>query len=248
MERSSEIFQSYCKVHRREKDEESSYEDTVIYKCPECVASATHESSNERMLEKEAEEKKALIKKHLDSAGILPRFKKATLDNYKAETDEQKKAMTIINWFFDNISNSMGLIFLGNPGTGKNHLATGIVKKCIEEYGMSAKITETLKIIRQIKESWKIEGGRESKVLKSFLEPDILVIDELGVQFGSETERMYLTEIINDRYNFKLPTILIGNMNIEELKDVIGERPVDRFREGGKLLVFNWQSYRLRSI
>ena len=144
------------------------------------------------------------------------------------------------------MTESTGLILIGNPGTGKNHLAAAIITEAIETHNKTALFTETLKIIRAIKESWRRDGETESKVIESFISPDILAIDEIGVQFGSETERMYLTEIINDRYNHQKPTILMGNVDVDKLSEIIGERPLDRFREGGKLIVFDWDSHRAK--
>jgi DNA replication protein DnaC len=42
-----------------------------------------------------------------------------------------------------------------------------------------------------------------------------------------------------------LPTILLTNLDTEALKDYLGERLVDRMREGGgRMVSFTWDSYR----
>lgn len=232
----------YCETHGVEK-EHIAFGQKEFWHCHEC---GVEQGKEEQLaLYRESTKKdQSLINKRLDNAMILPRFKSKTLDNFIATLEGQKKAKGVSVWFLDNLENVTGLIFLGSPGTGKNHLATGIIKSAIEEYDKTALITETIKIIRAIKESWRKDGDTESQVIKSFIDPDILVIDEVGVQFGSDTERMYLTEIINDRYNHKKPTILLSNLNKNGLTEIIGERALDRFREGGKLFVFDWESYR----
>lgn len=186
------------------------------------------------------------INTRLSNAMIAPRFKEKTFENYNPENDGQKKAIEVCNWFIEHWNRSVGLILIGGPGTGKNHLASALVKKFVAEKDKTALITEAIKIIRTIKESWKVSDKTETQVIKGFIEPDLLVIDELGVQFGSETERMYLTEIINDRYNYMKPTILIGNLSVDEIKKIVGERAFDRFREGGKIVIFDWQSHRAK--
>ena len=41
------------------------------------------------------------------------------------------------------------------------------------------------------------------------------------------------------------PTILLSNLNIEGLGEYLGERVMDRLREGGgKMIAFDWDSYR----
>ena len=75
--------------------------------------------------------------------------------------------------------------------------------------------------------------------------PDLLILDEVGVQFGSDAEKLILFEIINTRYQDMKPTILISNLTLVELGKYIGERVVDRMREGGgAILSFDWDSYR----
>jgi DNA replication protein DnaC len=105
-------------------------------------------------------------------------------------------------------------------------------------------------MIRSVKDSWR-KGSEKSEedVIRSFSEPDLLVVDEVGVQFGSDTEKLYLTEIINNRYERKMPTVLISNLNFEELEKSLGTRIIDRFFEGkSAILKFTWESYRRRDI
>ena len=237
---------SYCSIHKREKDQcEKPFGTGFYYNCPEC-GKDEERKEREELEQGAAKEKQRAINLHLRNAMLAPRFKDKTFDNYIAESASQKKAIETAKWFLDNMAESTGLILMGNPGTGKNHLTSAIITEAIEKHNKTALFTETLKIIRAIKESWRRDGETESKVIESFITPDILAIDEIGVQFGSETERMYLTEIINDRYNHQKPTILMGNVDVDILSEIIGERPLDRFREGGKLIVFDWESHRAK--
>jgi DNA replication protein DnaC len=41
-------------------------------------------------------------------------------------------------------------------------------------------------------------------------------------------------------------TILISNLAIPQLTETLGERVIDRFRDEGMVLVFDWESYRKR--
>ena len=78
-----------------------------------------------------------------------------------------------------------------------------------------------------------------------FINPDLLILDEIGLQHGSEAEKIILFEILNERYMQCKPTILISNLDINDLKEYITERVIDRMREGGgQKIVFNWESNR----
>jgi hypothetical protein len=70
-------------------------------------------------------------------------------------------------------------------------------------------------------------------VLDHYASLDLLVIDEVGVQFGSPAEMTILHEVINARYESVLPTILISNLPPEQLKEFISDRIFDRVTDGG---------------
>jgi DNA replication protein DnaC len=96
-----------------------------------------------------------------------------------------------------------------------------------------------------VKETW---GGRskraEQEVLDRFSNVDLLVIDEIGVQFETKTEENILFEIINERHESMKATILISNLDYVGFKKIIGERLNDRLFEDWRILEFNWESYR----
>ena len=137
-------------------------------------------------------------------------------------------------------------LFLGKPGTGKNHLALAIARHAITEHQSSAVFTTALKIAREYKSTWsKGSAKTEDDVIRYFTRPDLLIIDEVGVQFGSDAEKLIMFEIINTRYERMKPTILISNQTREELAAFIGERVLDRMSDGGGCtLSFTWDSYR----
>lgn len=231
-----------CDIHRIECEILTlPFSQRGIKNCPLCTKEQ-EKQEKELQVEQERQSMQAAINRRLENSMLAPRFKEKTFVNYKAEGDKQTKILESAKWFLENVRQSAGLILIGKTGTGKNHLAAAIIHEAVNSH--TCLFTEAIKLIRTIKESWKSEGLAESQVLKQFLAPDILVIDEIGVLFGSETERLYLTELINDRYSHCKPTILIANLSIQELKAAIGDRAVDRFKENGRVLIFDWSSYR----
>ena len=91
-----------------------------------------------------------------------------------------------------------------------------------------------MRLTRAVIKTWRHGAdSTEEDVIERFVSLDLLIIDEVGVQFGSPTEMIILQEIINARYESVLPTILISNLTFEQLKESIGERIVDRATDGG---------------
>lgn len=218
-------------------------EKRIRYSCAECDAERANEEAQEKA-QRDTMRIQDGINRRVENSMISPRFKDKTLANWTATTDAQKKALSVATAFTASHSRSPGMIFVGRPGTGKNHLACGIVQEVIRRSGETALVCSAMKILRSIKESWKKDGETESKILQSYRDVDLLVIDELGVQFGSETEWIFITEIINDRYEWLKPTILISNLNMPKLTELLGDRVIDRFKEGGHIVVFDWESQR----
>lgn len=221
--------------------------------CEACTKETIDQETADQLSELKAERdrirekaKQEALERVLGRAAIPPRFANRTLDNYLTDLEGQQRAHRVatryVNNWQANKSQGASLIFCGHHGTGKTHLAVGIIKRVIE-MGDTATFTHVLEYTRAIKESWANRNERE--VLDQFVSPDLLVIDEVGHQYGSDAERLMLFDLINARYMAAKPMILITNLQLNQLKNYLDERALDRLREGGgTALVFDWPSQR----
>lgn len=199
----------------------------------------------------DAERRRAeMATERLREAGISQRFQGATFDNYNAETKEQQYVLRICRAYSAVekqpviMSKGIGMIMIGLPGTGKNHLASCIVRSYIDG-GYNARIVRLGEMVREIRATYSGEGD-ERGAFRRFASYDLLVVNEVGVQIGSESERNLIFEIFDDRYERVKPTIVISNQDIEGLKRFLGDRVIDRLQEnGGLILNFTWKSHRV---
>ena len=101
-------------------------------------------------------------------------------------------------------------------------------------------------INRIVRESKSYDSDvSESEVIAAFGGYDLLIIDEVGVQSGTEAESRALFDVFNERYQNMKPTILISNLSPEGFKAAVGDRIADRVKEdGGEVLIFDWESSR----
>ena len=200
----------------------------------------------------EAKSKQAIINKKFDDACIPKRFQNLSFEQYKCDTPEQAEAFKRCKAFADNFDAVLekgACMFLGGKtGTGKTHLSCSIANKVIGD-GYSAVFSSVSDIAREMRDSYKSSVTTETDVLNKFMLPQLLIIDEVGVQKGSHAEKMLLTDLINKRYENMLPTILIGNITRDEAAsdDILGHRIMDRFEQNSRFVKFDWQSYRKRS-
>lgn len=185
----------------------------------------------------------------LIGAGITPRFANATFDGYVTETDPQRKALAKCRDYADqfpvHFRDGRSLLLTGNVGCGKTHLASAIVRTVIADRA-TALITSTNDIAGIARASMAPGSGYTDRDVVLHLGGlNLLVVDEVGCQKGSEYELGLLHAIIDRRYQAVLPTVLISNLGIDGLKSYIGDRALDRLRQhGGMAVGFTWSSMR----
>lgn len=101
--------------------------------------------------------------------------------------------------------------------------------------------------IRMVRATWRRDSRQsEQEVIDTLCALDLLVIDEVGVQRGTDDEQIILFDVIDRRYADLRPTIIITNLNGAAFAEVIGPRIMDRLRERAVFVPFNWASYRGR--
>lgn len=81
--------------------------------------------------------------------------------------------------------------------------------------------------------------------MRALLEPDMLIMDEVGGR-ASEHDQSLMFDIINARYADMRPMILLSNLARCELDELLGARMADRLREVGTYVNMDWPSYRGR--
>lgn len=216
--------------------------------CPECVKSQLVELE-QQISAIELSQKSKKNNRLRANSGIPTRFAEVSFSNFEQTPDNNLALRTCQRYadkWLDRAKSGGGLVLCGRPGTGKNHLACAIAHQIIEQYQAEVFLTTAMRILRKVKSTWsKASEQSEDEVIQFYSKQDLLIIDEIGVQFGSESEQMILFEIINNRYEEMRPTILISNLPENELSAFIGERVLDRMREGqGAVVNFTWESYR----
>ena len=235
-----------CPVHG--EYESINYIGKIWSRCPKCA-------KEEEQLEKKAQEEEArrqrriLWERRIGGSGIPERFRDRTLDSFIAETPEQQRVLAVARDYAENFSEVLKtgrcLIFIGRPGTGKTHLAVGIGLHIMKE-DRTVLFTTVMRAVRRIRDTWSGRSAEtESQAVAAFTTPDLLILDEVGVQSGSEFEKNTIFDIMNERYENRRPTIILSNLAKDELVAFLGERVFDRLREdGGKMIGFTWESYR----
>lgn len=210
--------------------------------CPKCVAER-NAADNAEQAAKEAERGLAARRK----AGIPLRFEGKTLETFAANHDKQQMALAACRKLVAAMQAKQpapNLILIGKPGTGKSHLCCGIILELYRSHRVRR--VDLPDLIREIRATWhKDSPHSEEQVLDFYGDLDLLIIEEVGTGAGTDDERARIFQVVNRRYEAMLPTVVVSNLDMESLKKEIGDRVIDRLREGERsLVVFDWQSHR----
>lgn len=154
--------------------------------------------------------------------------------------------------------NQGGIILLyGGHGTGKTRMAYELA--CDKETnppGASCNVrgvtkefpaiyTTAVGMFMDIRETYNHCADKsEKQVISELSESALLVIDEVQERGETDFEDRKLTQIIDARYMHGKPTILISNYSREDFAKTLSKAVLDRIRENGVGLYFNWASYR----
>jgi DNA replication protein DnaC len=180
------------------------------------------------------------IARLIAEARIPKRYEHCDLDSYLPTHESQKKAKAYVQRFTDKYPQvDVGLLFLGNCGVGKTHLAVSLLKQVISTKGDGGLFYDFRDLLREIQASWNtVSQGSEWSILRPVLDAKVLVLDELGANKPTEWVRDTIAHIINCRYNDKKLTIFTSNYldtpakpGEESLTDRIGVRLRSRLYE-----------------
>lgn len=181
-------------------------------------------------------------------AAIPVRFAAARLAPKDGEHEAvYAAAKGFVAHFDERLKDGAGLIMTGDVGRGKTYLACAIANELAMAMHPVLYCT-TLEAVQLIKASW-VQKQSEFDVYARFAEPDLLVLDEIGVQLGSDFEQMVLTSIIDIRSRNCLPIVAITNLRLDDLLNLLGQRAFDRLLgNGGLVLQMDGPSMRMQKV
>lgn len=220
-----------------------------ISECPECFklkqAQRAIEEEKRRKEETERNRKQRIIETRMPLE-----YQTKDFSTFITETESQRNALAMAKRFVNGWEKARaggyGLLFLGGCGTGKTHLACAIMLELLDRYALFYpryyKVSEIFSAVRSTYQTGATTN--EEETIKFFSSIQLLVIDEVGVQKGSESEKRILFSILDNRVTSKKPTILMTNLGIKDCGLVLGDRLYDRIRSKCVPVLFKGNSFR----
>lgn len=146
----------------------------------------------------------------------------------------------------DLVEQGRCLVLLGRPGRGKTHLSIALAYKAIQA-GYDARFTTAAQLLSDLDRATR--EGRLPDALGAFVDPHVLVIDELGyLAYGPDAANA-LFQVVDQRYLKRRPIVITTNKEPDAWGAVLhdhdlAEAIVDRLLERGELLRLRGKSYR----
>lgn len=147
------------------------------------------------------------------------------------------------------IEKQENIVFYGNSGVGKTHLATAIGVTAAQNRNSTyfIKCTDLIEALRKA----HLEGRLQER-LKKFSGYKLLIIDELGYLPISKEDSKLFFQLIDRRYE-RNSTIITTNINFSQWDEVFGDpliagAIVDRILHHATVVTIKGKSYRLQSI
>ncbi len=179
-------------------------------------------------------------------AARFPAYK--TLDEFDFDARTSvKKPLVLELARGDYLDQRQNVLFVGNSGTGKTHLATGLaVIACAQ--GKRVRFWRVTELITTL-----LEAKEERSLLRlraSLRKLDLLILDELGYVPASKAGAELLFDVIATAYECQ-SVIVTSNLPFENWTEVLGSErltgaALDRLTHRCQIIETKGESYRLQ--
>src|SRR3984957_3705190 len=156
----------------------------------------------------------------LDKARIPPNYARASLDSFALPQDNPVAHRSLATALLQAkafardfpSANPPGLLFIGEPGAGKTHLAIGVMKQLLEK-GHECLFFDYQNLLDRIRSGYNAaSGASDREAYRAALDAPVLVLDDLGAHRVTEWVEDTVTSIITDRCNHRKTLIATSNL------------------------------------
>ena len=152
-----------------------------------------------------------------------------TFENDNGRSPQMHHAQRYVEQWQTMRSENLGLLLWGGVGTGKSFLA-GCIANALMEQEVPVRITNFARILNELNSCF---SGRNEVVDKLCRYP-LLIIDDFGMERGTEYALEQIYNIVDSRYRSRKPLIVTTNLTLQQIQnptDTAYARIYDRLLE-----------------
>ena len=173
-----------------------------------------------------------------------------TFDKAVVKSDQEEKYLRSFQKFCDNFEiasdKGLGMLMIGNPGTGKTYYSDCIYNQLCSKYKVYR--TRLSFLLTEIKDSYSNKEKSEFDIYKRITSADLLILDDLGNENLTESDKNLMFNIIDTAYLNKVSMIINSNLDYVQFTNFLevkgSDKILDRFKERCKFFKFSWLSRR----
>lgn len=198
--------------------------------------------------EAQVEKKKANLISHSVKMAGFPKIKSLTDFDFEFQPSINQQQIYDLN-SLRFIEKQENIVFYGNSGVGKTHLAIALGVTAAQ----NRKSTYFIKCSDLIDNLRKAHlEGRLTERLKKFCGYKLLIIDELGYLPISQEDSKLFFQLIDKRYE-RNSTIITTNINFSQWDEIFGDALIagaiiDRLLHHAIVITIKGKSFRLQNI
>lgn len=161
-----------------------------------------------------------LATRRQSDAHIPPLYRNAAFENFTLSAEnplaqrDLRTAMMAVKRFADDFpqENRPGLLLIGEPGTGKTHLAVAALRRILEK-GFECLFYDYQNLFDRIRSSYDPNSNSaDREAYRDALETEVLLLDDLGAHRVTDWVEDTVTSIITYRCNNRKPLIATTNL------------------------------------
>lgn len=119
------------------------------------------------------------------------------------------------------------LVFLGVSGCGKTHLATAIANYRLAQ-GQAVFFASIPELLDHLRSAYGPEATASyDETFERVKRTPLLILDNLGGHYTSPWAEEKLFQIINYRYNYRVPTVFTSRKELDKMEEQIASRMAD---------------------
>jgi len=150
---------------------------------------------------------------------------KQTFETFNADVKGVRRSYKAAWDIAEGLGAFIWLIIFGGVGNGKTHLLNAIANRVMER-GISLRLVMMADLLSELRMA--IETNKTDFKMKELKEVPYLLIDELGLEYGTEWEKEKIEELLATRWANGRFTVVATNRDIEELPERLKSRFKDR--------------------
>jgi DNA replication protein DnaC len=162
------------------------------------------------------------LHKHYLAAGVGVTYQRLDWEDFQGDPEARQEASDYLERHVNSISRGIGMIFMGDYGTGKT-LVTTLMLKDLIKLGYNCYSTTFASMMEMFTAGWK-SAEEQRRFQQKIMYSEVLLLDDIGREMRTKAKLSETTfdDVLRRRVQDGRPTFITTNMDMAELSKGYG--------------------------